>query len=110
MELQITDPRYEVLAVPIGGSDQLTGSIYKVLPPINRVINAGEWNHYKIDPAWSSTQGVAERDSIQDVNLDTVNQKIVPHEDWKEEGAAAFPNARAADTSASRSSVSLVNS
>jgi len=84
MELQITDPRYEFSLYRYGGSDQLTGAIYKVIPPIKQVYNPGEWNHYKIDVRGSLLKVWLNNILIQDANLDTVTQKIVPHEDWKE--------------------------
>jgi len=84
MELQITDPRYEFTLYRYGGSDQLTGSIYKILPPIKQVYNAGEWNHYRIDIRGSKLKVWLNDVLIQDADLDTVTQKITPHEDWKE--------------------------
>ena len=91
MELQITDPRYEFSLYRYGGSDQLTGAIYKVLPPIKQVYNAGEWNHYRIDLRGPLLKVWLNDVLIQDANLDTVTQKVIPHEDWKEAGAAAVP-------------------
>jgi hypothetical protein len=85
MELQITDPRYEFSLYRYGGSDQLTGAIYKVLPPIKQVYNAGEWNHYRIDLRGPQLKVWLNGILIQDANLDTVTQKVIPHEDWKEE-------------------------
>jgi len=84
MELQITDPRYEFSLYRYGGSDQLTGAIYKVLPPIKQVYNPGEWNHYRIDLRGPQLKVWLNSVLIQDVNLDTVTQKVIPHEDWKE--------------------------
>jgi len=85
MELQITDPRYEFSLYRYGGSDQLTGAIYKAIPPIKQVYNAGEWNHYRIDLRGSYLKVWLNQVLIQDVDLNTVTQKIIPHEDWKEE-------------------------
>jgi Domain of Unknown Function (DUF1080) len=84
MELQITDPRYEYSLYRYGASDQLTGAIYKVIPPIKQVYNPGEWNHYRIDLRGPQLKVWLNDVLIQDANLDTVTQKIVPHEDWKE--------------------------
>jgi hypothetical protein len=84
MELQITDPRYEFSLYRYGASDQLTGAIYKVIPPIKQVYNPGEWNHYRIDLRGAQLKVWLNHVLIQDVNLDTVTQKVIPHEDWKE--------------------------
>ena len=84
MELQITDPRYEFSLYRYGGSDQLTGAIYKVIPPIKQVYNPGEWNHYRIDLRGPQLKVWLNQVLIQDANLDTVTQKVIPHEDWKE--------------------------
>jgi len=84
MELQITDPRYEFSLYRYGASDQLTGAIYKVIPPIKQVYNPGEWNHYKIDLRGPLLKVWLNNVLIQDANLDTVTQKVIPHEDWKE--------------------------
>lgn len=64
--------------------DQLTGAIYKVIPPIKQVYNPGEWNRYRIDLRGPQLKVWLNDVLIQDANLDTVTQKIVPHEDWKE--------------------------
>jgi len=84
MELQITDPRYEFSLYRYGASDQLTGAIYKVIPPIKQVYNPGEWNHYRIDLRGPQLKVWLNDVLIQDANLDTVTQKVIPHEDWKE--------------------------
>jgi hypothetical protein len=84
MELQITDPRYEYTLYRYGASDQLTGAIYKVIPPIKQVYNPGEWNHYRIDLRGPQLKVWLNGTLIQDANLDTVTQAVVPHEDWKE--------------------------
>lgn len=87
MELQITDPRYEYSLYRYGASDQLTGAIYKAIPPIKQVYNPGEWNHYKIDLRGPLVKIWLNQVLIQDTNLDRENHEVTPHEDWKEKVA-----------------------
>jgi hypothetical protein len=84
MELQITDPRYEFSLYRHRGSDQLTGAIYKAIPPIKQVYNPGEWNHYRIELRGPHVKIWLNDVLIQDTNLDEENHPITPHEDWKE--------------------------
>jgi hypothetical protein len=89
MELQITDPRYEFSLYRDGTSDQLTGSIYKVLAPMKQVYNSGEWNSYKIEARGSLLRVWLNNILIQDVDLETLTKPVVKHE-----GGEALPLAK----------------
>jgi hypothetical protein len=51
---------------------------------IKQVSNAGEWNHYRIDLRGLQLKVWLNNILIQDANMDTVTQKVIPHENWKE--------------------------
>ena len=70
MELQITDPRYEFTLYPKGGANQLTGAIYRALPPLKQVYNPGEWNRYRIDVRGPLLKVWLNDVLVQDVDLD----------------------------------------
>lgn len=86
IELQITDPRYEFSLYREGGSNQLTGAIYKALAPLKQVYNPGEWNSYRIDARGAHLKVWLNDILIQDVDLDRENARI-----QKDDGGEALP-------------------
>ncbi len=68
MELQMVDPRYyppEMKVTPA----ELTGSLYKAVPPSKQVYKPTEWNMYRITCRGPSVKVVLNNETILDVNL-----------------------------------------
>ena len=69
MELQMVDPRYyppEMSVTPA----ELTGSLYKAVPPRAQVYKPAEWNRYQITCQGASVKVVLNGENILDVKLD----------------------------------------
>jgi hypothetical protein len=91
MELQITDPRYEFSLYRHGGSNQLTGAIYKALPPIKQVYNPGEWNRYRIELRGPAVKVWLNDTLIQDADLDKETTPVKTDEGGEAPPLAARP-------------------
>jgi len=76
MELQMADYRYN----PQAKDSELTGGIYRAIPPRRQVYKPTEWNHYHV-----TLQGVRLRvelneELLHDLNLDEQNQEVKRHD------------------------------
>ena len=80
MELQMVDPRYyppEMKVTPA----ELTGSLYKAVPPKVQVYKPTEWNKYQITCRGSLVKVVLNGEIILDVKLDDQTQPTKRHDD-----------------------------
>ena len=82
MELQMADYRYNTNAKP----SELTGGIYRAIPPTKQVYKPTEWNHYHITLRGSHLAAVLNGEKVQEVDLSTQSPEVKRHN-----GAPAVP-------------------
>jgi hypothetical protein len=68
LEIQMVDPRYYPADMSVGPAE-LTGGIYKALPPRAQVFKPLEWNHYEITCRGSRIKVVLNGTLLHDVDL-----------------------------------------
>jgi hypothetical protein len=69
MELQMVDPRYYPPDMKVT-REELTGSLYKAVPPAEQVFKPMDWNKYIITCRGNSVKVNLNGKQILDVNLD----------------------------------------
>lgn len=69
MELQMVDPRYYPADMAVTPAE-LTGSLYKAVPPKAQVYKPTEWNKYQITCRGNSVKVILNGEPILDVRLD----------------------------------------
>jgi hypothetical protein len=74
LELQIVDPRY--YGQDKVGPGELTGSLYKAVPPGRQSYIPNDWNHYEITCRGPQVVVWLNGDLIQNVNLDQQARKL----------------------------------
>ena len=79
LELQMVDPRYYPPDMKVTPAE-LTGSLYKAVPPIKQVFKPQDWNHYRITCRAASVQVVLNGTEILNVNLDQETQPTKRHD------------------------------
>lgn len=76
MELQMADFRYN----PKAKDSELTGGIYRAIPPRKQVYKPTEWNQCRITLLGSHLKVVLNGELIHDLNLDDQNQVVKRHD------------------------------
>ncbi len=79
MELQMVDRRYYPPDMQVTPAE-LTGSLYKAIPPRQQVYKPTEWNKYIITCRGPSVKVVLNGETILDVNLDQQLQPTKRHD------------------------------
>jgi Domain of Unknown Function (DUF1080) len=82
MEMQIADVRYNPEAKPF----ELTGALYRAAAPIKQAYKPTEWNSFRIELKGSRLKATLNGETIQDLDLDTLDQPTRRHD-----GSAASP-------------------
>ncbi|MEJ5237715.1 3-keto-disaccharide hydrolase [Limisphaera sp. VF-2] len=76
MELQMVDERYN----PEAGPSELTGGIYRAVPPMRQVYRPMDWNRYRIELRGNRLKVVLNGEIIHDLNLDEQAQEVRRHD------------------------------
>jgi hypothetical protein len=79
MELQMVDPRYYPTDMSVT-SAELTGSLYKAVPPKTQLFKPIDWNKYRITCRGNSVKVVLNGEAILDVNLDEQTKATKRHD------------------------------
>lgn len=79
LELQMLDPRYVPTNSPLGPAE-VTGSLYRAVPPRVQAFQPLAWNHYRITCRGASVRVQLNGQSILDVNLDQELQPATRHD------------------------------
>ncbi len=79
MELQMVDPRYYPADMTVTPAE-LTGSLYKAVPPRTQVYRPTEWNRYQITCRGATVKVVLNGVLILDVNLDQETKPTKRHD------------------------------
>src|SRR5512133_483071 len=80
MELQMVDPRYYPADMKVT-PEELTGSLYKGVPPRLQVFKPTEWNKYQITCRGPSVKVILNGELILDVDLDSEVNPTKRHDD-----------------------------
>lgn len=76
MELQMVDLRYH----PSAKDSELTGGLYRAIPPVKQVYRPTEWNRYEITLRGPHLKVVLNGEVIHDLNLDEQKQTALRHD------------------------------
>lgn len=76
MELQMADFRYN----PEAKDSELTGGIYRAIPPRRQVYKPTEWNAYHVTLRGNRLKVVLNGELIHDLDLSTQNQAVKRHD------------------------------
>jgi len=76
MEIQMADFRYN----PQAKDSELTGGVYRAIPPRKQVYKPTEWNKYQITLKGDHLKVVLNDEVIQDLNLSEQNQEVKRHD------------------------------
>jgi len=76
MELQMADYRYNTNASP----SELTGGIYRAIPPTKQVYKPTEWNHYRIILRGHRLVASLNGERIHDLDLSTQAPEVKRHD------------------------------
>jgi len=80
MELQLTDPRYQLDLFPNATPSQLTGGIYLAIAPKELVYRPEEWNQVRVDLRGPVLKAWLNNILIHDTNLDHELIAVKRHE------------------------------
>jgi len=80
MEMQLTDPRYQLSHFPDATPAQLTGGIYLAIAPKEQAYKPEEWNHLRVELRGPSLRAWLNERLIHDANLDEENAAVKRHE------------------------------
>jgi hypothetical protein len=80
MELQLTDPRYQLSLFPDATPAQLTGGIYLAIAPKEQAYKPEEWNHLRVELRGPSLRAWLNERLIHDANLDEEHVAVKRHE------------------------------
>jgi len=83
MELQLTDPRYQLSLFPDATPAQLTGGIYLAIAPRKLAYRPDEWNHARVELKGASLRAWLNGELIHDADLDRENAGVRRHEGTK---------------------------
>jgi hypothetical protein len=75
LELQMADLRYN----PQAKDSELTGGLYRAVPPTRQVYRPTEWNRYQITLKGERLKVVLNGETIQDIRLDEQHQSVKRH-------------------------------
>ncbi|MGV3774097.1 MAG: PQQ-binding-like beta-propeller repeat protein [Verrucomicrobiales bacterium] len=78
LELQMVDPRYYPADMTVP-PNELTGSLYRAVAPMEQLYKPSEWNSYEITCKGPQVKVVLNGKQVLDVNLDEQNQMIKRH-------------------------------
>lgn len=76
LELQMADLRYN----PQAKDSELTGGIYRAIPPARQVYRPTEWNRYEITFRGPRLKVILNGETIQDLNLDEHKEVVKRHD------------------------------
>ncbi len=76
MELQMVDLRYN----PSAKDSELTGGLYRAIPPTKQVYRPTDWNRYEITLRGPHLKVVLNGEVIHDLNLDEQKQTALRHD------------------------------
>ena len=76
MELQMADYRYNTNAT----ASELTGGIYRAIPPTKQAYKPTEWNSYHIELKGDRLKVVLNDELIQDIDLSNQDQEVKRHD------------------------------
>ncbi len=76
MELQMADYRYNTNATP----SELTGGIYRAIPPTKQVYKPTEWNHYRVILRGPRFVASLNGERIHDLDLSTLAPEVKRHD------------------------------
>jgi hypothetical protein len=76
MELQMVDERYNPEAQP----SELTGGLYRAVPPARQVYRPLDWNRYRIELRANQLKVFLNGELIHDLNLDEQTQEVRRHD------------------------------
>ena len=76
LELQMVDLRYN----PSAKDSELTGGLYRAIPPTKQVYRPTEWNRYEITLRGPHLKVVLNGEIIHDLNLDEQKQTALRHD------------------------------
>jgi len=79
LELQMVDPRYQPANSPMAPAE-LTGSLYRAVPPRVQVFRPTEWNRYEITCQGSRIKVVLNGETIQDLDLNEQTRTTKRHD------------------------------
>jgi hypothetical protein len=85
MELQLTEPHYQMTLVPGSKPVQLTGAIYLAIAPKKQVYKPNSWNHLRIELHGPLLHAWLNKELILDANLDKESDKVTWHDGEKKE-------------------------
>jgi hypothetical protein len=77
LELQMADVRYN----PQAKDSELTGGLYRAVPPTKQVYKPEAWNCYEITLDGPRLKVVLNDETVQDLNLDAQQQSVKRHDD-----------------------------
>lgn len=80
MELQLTEPHYQLSMFPEATPAQLTGGIYLAIAPKEQAYKPNAWNHLRVELVGSSLRAWLNETLIHDANLDEEHVAVKRHE------------------------------